>query len=138
MIRRVLLGVCAAVTVATAVWAAAPTKRAAPAGPRLAVEPASFDFGQVKQQAVLKKEFQVRNFGDADLVLQDPTSSCGCTAAKFESKVVRPGEAVPLKVELSTASTLGRIVKKVFLKSNDTSREIFEVQLIATVVVGQR
>jgi hypothetical protein len=136
MIRRVL-GVCAAFSVAVTVWAAAPVKPAAPSGPRLAVEPPTFDFGQVKQQAVLKKDFQVRNFGDADLVLQDPTSSCGCTAAQFESKVVKPGAAVPLKVELRTASALGRIVKKVYLKSNDSSQEIFEVQLIATVVAGK-
>src|SRR5207249_10145134 len=41
----------------------------------------SFDFGKALQQKTLQKEFAIRNLGDADLVLDSVTTSCGCTVA---------------------------------------------------------
>ena len=80
--------------------------RRAPLGPttkdgtrsaEISVEPASFDFGKALPDKVLEKQFSIRNFGDADLVIERVTTTCGCTAALLEedSKVLKPGKQRP-------------------------------------------
>jgi hypothetical protein len=118
-----------------------PSQPAAPAhGPRIAVEPASFDFGKALPQKALVREFSIRNFGDEDLVIESVTSSCGCTAALLDParKVLRAGGSAPLRVTLTTSGSPGRMSKSVLVRSNDPSRPAFEVKLQATVVADTR
>ena len=109
---------------------AAPVK-----GPRIVVEPASFDFGEVLQNRTLHKEFTIRNQGSEELVIGKIVSDCGCTVVGFDTKDKRiePGGGATMRVRLSTRSSAGRIVKRVLVRSNDPSRRSYEVKLFATV-----
>lgn len=108
-------------------------KPAAAGGPRIAVEPASFDFGKALTNKTLQKEFQIRNFGDADLVLDSVTTSCGCTVAEGYSKVIKPGASTHLQVSLQTRTSTGKLQKSVLIKSNDPAKGLYELKLEATV-----
>ena len=106
-------------------------------GPRIAVEPPSFDFGKVRPEMDLHREFSIRNFGTADLVVESVSTSCGCTVTDPPppvKMVVKPGASQPLRVTLTTPANPGRISKSVLIKSNDASRAAFEVKLTATIV----
>lgn len=105
-------------------------------GPRIAVEPAGFDFGEVLQNRTLEKEFSVRNHGSQPLKIQRLVTDCGCTAALIaaEDKTVEPGGAVKMRVKLQTRRSRGHILKRVLVRSNDQGRRSFEVKLEATVV----
>ncbi|HEY2944819.1 MAG TPA: DUF1573 domain-containing protein [Vicinamibacteria bacterium] len=103
------------------------------AGPHIAVEPPSFDFGKAVQSKTLQKEFSIRNLGDADLVLDSVTTSCGCTVAEGYSKVVKPGASTRLLVSLQTRTTSGKLQKSVLIKSNDPAKGLYELKLEATV-----
>lgn len=105
-----------------------------PRGPRIAVEPASFDFGRVLQNKVLQKEFSIRNFGTEDLVIEAVSTTCGCTAALLDSKLVKPGGTAPLRVSLETRSATGRLLRSVLIRSNDPVKGPFVVKVEATVV----
>jgi uncharacterized protein DUF1573 len=107
---------------------------APPRGPRIAVEPASFDFGRARPNKTLQKEFNIRNFAAEDLVVEGTSTTCGCTAALLESKVIKPGGSTPLRVTLETRSARGRVVRSVLIRSNDPARSPFEVKLEATVI----
>ncbi len=107
-------------------------------GPRIAVEPESFDFGQTLQNKTLTKEFVVRNLGSVDLVLQEVTTSCGCTAALPESKIIKPGGQTPLRVSVETRSALGRAEKVVTIRSNDPTRAILQIKLSFTVAAPSK
>jgi hypothetical protein len=110
-------------------------KKTPPAkGPRIAVEPASFDFGRAVQDRTLQKEFSLRNFGSEDLVVESVSTTCGCTAALMDSKVVKPGGTTPLRVSLETRNYTGRIVRSVMVRSNDPVTKLLEVKVEATVV----
>ena len=112
------------------------TKPASPVeGPRIVVEPASFDFGAVLQNRTLHKEFTIRNQGSEELVIGRIVSDCGCTVVGFDKKDKRiePGGGATMRVRLSTRSSAGRIVKRVLVRSNDPSRRSYEVKLLATV-----
>lgn len=123
-----LLLLSALATAVPAEEAKAPAK-----GPRIAVEPPSFDFGEVLQNRELKKEFSLRNFGSEDLVIQGVSTSCGCTVAALETKVLKPGASTPLRVKLKTPSAAGRIGKSVLIRSNDPEKETYELKVEATV-----
>jgi len=109
-------------------------KPAAAKGPRIAVEPTSFDFGKALQNKSLQKEFSVRNYGSEVLTIDGVATTCGCTAALTESKTVKPGGSTPLRVTLDTRTYSGRLVRKVIVRSNDPAKPLFEVQVEATVV----
>ena len=111
--------------------------RPASGGPRIAVEPPSFDFGKVVQNKTLQKEFSIRNLGDADLVLDSVTTSCGCTVAEGYSKVVKPGASTRLLVSLQTRTSSGKLQKSVLIKSNDPAKGPYDLKLEATVAPAE-
>jgi hypothetical protein len=103
------------------------------AGPRITVEPPSFDFGKAVQNKTLQKEFAIRNLGTADLVLDSVTTSCGCTVADGYAKVVKPGASTHMQVSLQTRTSSGKLQKSVLIKSNDPAKGLYELKLEATV-----
>ena len=109
---------------------AAPANAAAP---RIAVEPASFDFGKAQQEKTLEKEFRIRNLGAADLVIEGVVTTCGCTVAEGYAKVVKPGGSTPLRVKLATRNSLGKLARSVLVKSNDPSGRPVEIKVEAQV-----
>jgi hypothetical protein len=105
----------------------------APAGPRIAVEPATFDFGDSVQNKTLHKEFAIRNFGRADLVIESISTTCGCTAALLDSKTVKPGGSTPLRVSLETRTYTGPVERSVLVRSNDAENSRVEIKIKANV-----
>jgi uncharacterized protein DUF1573 len=106
-------------------------------GARIAVEPPSFDFGKAIQNKTLQKEFSIKNYGDADLVLDSVSTSCGCTVADGYSKVVKPGASTHLNVSLQTRTSTGKLQKSVLIKSNDPTKALYELKLEATVAAPE-
>jgi hypothetical protein len=102
-------------------------------GPRIRVEPAAFDFGRATQNKTLNKEFSIRNFGTEDLVIESVSTTCGCTAALLDDKVIKPGGTAPLRVSLETRAAKGHIVRSVMVRSNDPAADLVEVKVEATV-----
>jgi len=114
--------------------APAPTPASTPARPpRIAVEPATFDFGKVRQERTLTKQFSIRNFGSADLAILGFSHTCGCTASLMDSKVVKPGGSATLRVTFETRNYSGKVTRSVLVKSNDPERQTVELKLEATV-----
>jgi hypothetical protein len=111
----------------------AATKSVPDRAPRIAVEPAVFDFGKAQQEKTLEKEFMVRNLGNEDLVIESVSTTCGCTVAEGYSKVIKPGGSTPLRVKLQTRTTSGRLSRSVLIKSNDPSGRPLELKVEATV-----
>jgi len=130
----VALAVAAALAVPLAAQQPAqPPSPASGKGPRIAVEPPSFNFGEALKGKELAKEFSIRNFGNEDLLIQGVTTTCGCTVADGYARVVKPGGSTPLQVKLRTQGT-GRIVKSVLVKTNDPTKAIYELKVEASVV----
>jgi hypothetical protein len=125
----------AAALLAAAPCGSAPKSPAADEGPRLAVEPARFDFGDTLPRRRLTKEFILRNVGSAELVIENISTSCACAAFLLDAKQRRlaPGRSAPLRVTLSTPRTPGPLVEKVRVESNDAVRPQAELEVAANV-----
>jgi len=128
-----LSAVVLATLLANALWARGPSPAE---GPRIRVEPQSFDFGQALQNKTLSKEFSIKNFGSADLVIERVTTTCGCTTAPLDDKdkVIKPGSSTPLMVKLQTRDSTGLMSRSVLIKSNDPEKGFYEIKIQATVV----
>ncbi len=105
----------------------------AAAGPRVRVEPSSFDFGRALPDRKLQKEFTLRNVGDQDLVIERVTTTCGCTGAIAGKTRVGPGERTTLNVTLETRAFRGRLERSVLVVSNDPKTPSLVVRVSATV-----
>jgi hypothetical protein len=108
----------------------------AAAGPRLRVEPESFDFGNALPEKTLRKEFTIRNFGDADLVLESVSTTCGCTAALAADRRVKPGGSTVLRVTLETRRYSGKVERQVLIRSNDPRTPLAQIKVRATVAAA--
>jgi hypothetical protein len=118
---------------AALLMAAAGAEEKPAAAPRIRVEPESFDFGKALPGKTLRKEFTLRNFGDAELVIESVSTTCGCTAALAADRHVKPGGSTPLRVTLETRSSSGKVERQVLVRSNDPKTPLLQVRVSATV-----
>jgi len=89
------------------------------AGPLVRLEPPSFDFGPVPQGEILRFEIAVHNDGSEPLQIRRIDSDCFCTVADAPDSLILPGASTRLKAALETRSFSGRILKHLFLMTND-------------------
>lgn len=145
-------------------WLAPPTSTAPAAGaqgttPRLVVSPAVYDLGQLSQaKGIVTVTLAVSNDGDADLVIREMETSCGCTRAALVvdgrtgpwfgmrghgpwpvgwSARLRPDQQATLRVEYDPDAHgiyRGPIDRVVAIYSNDPSRPQVQVRLTGTQV----
>jgi hypothetical protein len=112
---------------------AAPVAGAATPAPVVRVDPAGFDFGRALPARSLRKEFTLRNSGDAELVIDGVSTTCGCTAAIAGAKRLAPGRSTPLTVTLETRDYRGHVERRVLVRTNDPKTPLLELKVEATV-----
>ena len=64
----------------------------------VAVNQTTIDFGIFPQSEKQERSFVLTNTGNQVLVIQDVTTSCGCTKVEYSKEPVRPGASLELKV----------------------------------------
>lgn len=114
----------------------APAMCFADTGPLLRIPETMYDFGSVSQGQRVEHEFVIKNEGDADLVIQKLSPSCGCTAAAASSQAVKPGATEKIKVTFNTAGFHGQKTKSVSILTNSREQSEGTVQLRGTVELG--
>lgn len=99
--------------------------------PKMFIEKPRQDIGEITDGVKAPIEFPIRNEGDADLIIRDVKSDCGCTIvdAPQEEQVVRPGESWTLKVTFDSTgrSTAKPLSKTIHFKTNDPAHPTGEV-----------
>jgi hypothetical protein len=123
----------AALAVAALVAVAAGAAEKPAAAPRIRIEPESFDFGRAQPGKTLRKDFTIRNFGDAELFIENVSTTCGCTAALSVQRRVAPGGRTGLRVTFDTRSYSGKVERQVLVRSNDPKAPLVQVRVSATV-----
>lgn len=97
---------------------ASPTATTGPQPHIQAVAP-TYDFGTVLEGAPVKHEFTIKNVGQADLVIGQVQTSCGCTVAQSEKKRLAPGEETQLPVTFDTRHERGQARRRIDVYTND-------------------
>lgn len=88
----------------------------------------SYDFGKIRKDQPVTKEFSFTNDGNAPLVITSVKASCGCTVTEYSKEAIAPGEKGFVKATYNAAKT-GTFHKSVTVNANT---EDSVVQLVIT------
>lgn len=77
----------------------------------------TIDFGEIQKGSDGVRSFEFTNTGNIPLVIENVTSSCGCTIPKKPQNPIQPGETGVIEVKYDT-KRVGPIRKTVTVYSN--------------------
>ncbi len=105
------------------------------AAPKIVVDQAVYDFGEIKEGTIVTHAFVIRNEGTDPLVFtRRPYSSCGCTVAALPKEVLLPGESLELVATFDSTGFGGRHVRKeIRVYSNDPENPVVILALVGYV-----
>ena len=105
--------------------------------PQLAIEAIDTDWGHVVNGDILSRELTVWNNGQAELVIDSVTTSCGCTEATLSSMVIAPGASSTLTIEFDSGAhgpeLTGELIRQIFIASNDPKQPEAQIELVIFV-----
>jgi hypothetical protein len=107
---------------------------AAGAAPRIAGESGTFAFGAVERGTRVEHTFVLPNAGDAQLVVDQVKTTCGCTVAVVSAREIPPGGAARIAVSLDTAGLGGPTTKVISVHTNDPDRPVVSLALTGDVL----
>jgi hypothetical protein len=95
-----------------------PAAAVAQAGPRAEVSQTVYDFGEVFEDQALTHTFEVKNSGDAPLIIKHIDSDCACTTSEADRRIP-PGGVGRIQLTIEPYSVLRQFAKKTTLFLND-------------------
>jgi hypothetical protein len=106
--------------------------------PIIALETANLALGDMPNGQIAERAVAVRNDGDAPLVVDTVTTSCGCTTAALEPMTIAPGESGVLRIVFDSGAhgpdLRGPILREVTLVSNDPATPEAVVAVSANIL----
>ncbi|GGK74117.1 DUF1573 domain-containing protein [Rufibacter glacialis] len=107
-----------------------------PTGPKPAMtfKETEFDFGDIKQDKKVTHTFTFTNTGQAPLVIESATATCGCTVPEWPKEPIAPGKTGTIKVEYDPAGRSGQQSKQITITAN-TDPQVNQLT-IKTNVIG--
>lgn len=105
-------------------------------GPKISTMEKNFDFGKISQGEYVLHDFIITNTGDDVLKIEKVRASCGCTAAKPDKDVLKPGESTKVHVEFNTRGRKGKQRKYIYIYSNDSQMPELRLKLFGEVLVN--
>jgi hypothetical protein len=82
------------------------------------IDSASYDFGTIQEGAIVEHEFKFRNDGEYPLILNNISSSCGCTTPEWPKDPIGPGKTSSVKVRFDSKHKAGPQVKTITVYAN--------------------
>ena len=92
----------------------------------------TYDFGTINQGEAQEHVFTFTNTGEADLVIVDAKSSCGCTVPQYPKTPIAPGETGEMLVKFN-GSGKNQVSKTVTVTANTQKRkEMISIKAFVT------
>lgn len=82
-----------------------------------------FDFGTVTDGEMVDLTFKFKNVGQAPLIIEQASGSCGCTVPERPKEPIAPGAEGEIKVQFNSTGRVGNVTKFVTLRANTAPRE---------------
>lgn len=106
--------------------------------PQIDLEITEFDFGEVLNGEIVSRDVTVTNTGEADLVVDTVSTTCGCTTASLEPMTVPAGGSATLHIAFDSGAhgqeLTGQVMRQIYLNSNDPRNPEAMVEFVADVV----
>ena len=92
----------------------------------------TFEFGTVKEGAVVDHVFKFKNTGTEPVILAQVSATCGCTTPDYTKEPVLPGKDGEIKVSFDSHGQVG-IQQKIITIASNAENGVTTVQLKGTV-----
>ncbi|MDA9878906.1 DUF1573 domain-containing protein [Flavobacteriaceae bacterium] len=99
-------------------------------------ETTTLDYGTIENGSNGERVFSFKNTGNADLIIKDVKSSCGCTIPKKPDGPIAPGEGSEIVVRYDTKRT-GPFRKTITITTNQESNPVIALKIKGTVLPAQ-
>lgn len=86
--------------------------------PKFEFEETTHDFGTITEGEVAEHVFTFTNVGEAPLVIQSTSASCGCTTPSYSREPVAPGETGEVQVKFNSQNRPGAQNKTITITAN--------------------
>jgi len=108
------------------------------AQPKLSFDKLQHDFGKVNESdGSVTYDFAFKNAGTAPLVIQNVTTTCGCTTPEWPKQPIRPGDTGFIKVGYDVKGRPGAIDRTITVHSNDPTSPT-RLRIIGEVIPAER
>lgn len=94
----------------------------------------TFDFGVIIQGENVVHTFELKNTGNASLLISAASAACGCTVPSFSKEPIPPGKTGKVDVAFGSSGRTGKQVKTVVLTTNAQPSTV-TLTIIANIVV---
>ena len=101
--------------------------------PQIEFEATTIDYGTIERGSDGERIFSFKNMGNADLVITNVKSSCGCTIPKKPEGPIAPGESSQIVVRYDT-KRVGPFRKTITVSTNQENNPIIALKLKGTVL----
>ena len=101
------------------------------------INPNEWDFGRVKQGAILKHDFILKNQTDDILEINNIHTSCGCTVSNSDKKSLSPQESTAIKVTFNSEGYSGPVQQFVYVNTDNVDLAIIKFTIKAQVEVSK-
>jgi len=95
--------------------------------------PFIWDFGRIKQGAIVKHSFKITNNTDKVLNIKGTNSSCGCTVSSLSKNIIFPGEHVFIEAKFNSKGYSGPIEQFIYVNTDDLDNSIIKLIIRANV-----
>lgn len=114
---------------------AQPVANSQPSGPAPAFEfeEEEFDFGTINEGDVVNHTFKFTNTGEAPLVIQSASASCGCTVPSYPKEPIAVGESGEIQVQFNSKNKSGQQSPNVTITAN-TEPNVSRLRIKGVVV----
>ena len=111
-----------------------------PGQPQISVESTTFSFGEVVNGEIVTQTMAITNTGNAPLVVDAVSTTCGCTTASLEAMEIPPGESSQLTIRFDSGAhgpgANGAQTRQVFIVSNDPAQPELVISFDALVLAA--
>ena len=108
------------------------------AQPKISFEKSQHDFGKVEESlGTVSHDFTFTNTGSAPLIIQNVSTTCGCTTPEWTKQPIRPGETGFIKVSYEAKGRAGAIDKTITVHSN-SSPSTTNLRIVGEVIPVDR
>jgi|TARA_A200000159_G_scaffold40493_1_gene37073 hypothetical protein len=104
--------------------------------PQIEFDSTSIDYGMIENGSDGERVFSFTNTGNADLIITNVKSSCGCTIPKKPEGPIAPGERSEIVVRYDT-KRIGPFRKTITVSTNLEDNPIIALKLKGTVLPKQ-
>ncbi|MBN2667905.1 MAG: DUF1573 domain-containing protein [Bacteroidales bacterium] len=97
-----------------------------------------FEFGTINQGDKKDFKFEFTNKGKTDLYIRKIKTSCGCTATKADSEVIKPGQTSFIDVTFNSRGKSGKQNKTITIITNDPKNSQIVLRVKGDVIVPKQ